>query len=174
MKECPQCRRLFPESNRFCTDDGAKLVESVQSTGDLEDGKTHRTIPPPSQPLPLRLTIIDQDDEGHRSRVIQGVVLDVGRQGMRIQTGTVETGQLNIIRDHTIAFKNKLELEIDLPAATVKLTALAAWYKPLGDGISWTVGIYIRDMSSTDRKAYDDYLNELSGSVGRTATPAEH
>jgi hypothetical protein len=121
----------------------------------------------------MRLTIIDQGDAGHRSRVIQGRVLDLGRQGMRIETGTVETGQLNIIRDHTIAFKNKLELEVDLPAATVKLTGLAAWYKPLGDGVCWAVGIYIRDMPAADRRAYDSYLNELSRSAGRASVPGE-
>jgi hypothetical protein len=173
MKECPQCNGLFPETNRFCPVDGSKLVESVQSTGDLAEGKTHRSIPPPEEPLPMRLTIIDQGDEGHRSRVIKGRVLDLGRQGMRIETGTVETGHLNIIRDHTIAFKNRLELEVDLPEATVKLTGLAAWYKPSSDGISWAVGIYIRDMSAADRKAYDRYLNELAGEPAQASAPGE-
>ena len=109
----------------------------------------------------MRLTIIDQAKSGRRSRVIQGLVHDVGKQGMRVQTGTVETGRLNIIRDHTIAFKNKLEVEVDLPTATVCFTGFAAWYKPVGEGMSWMVGVYIRDMPAADRKAYDEYLDKL-------------
>ncbi len=86
-----------------------------------------------------------------------------------MQTGTVETGRLNIIRDHTIAFKNKLEVEVDLPAATVRLTGFAAWYKPVGEGLSWMVGVYIRDMPASDRKVYDEYLDTLE-SQGERAT----
>ena len=166
MKECPSCQRSFADNNRFCSVDGTPLAWSAQ-TADASDNsdniETPRSIPAPAEPLPMRLTIIDQGDEGHRSRVIEGLVLDTGRQGMRIQTGKVETGHLNIIRDHTIAFKNKLEIEIDLPDATIKCTGFAAWYKPAGDGVNWAVGVYIRDMSAADRRTYDDYLKELSG-----------
>jgi eukaryotic-like serine/threonine-protein kinase len=172
MKECPSCRRFYPDTNRFCTDDGTKLEESVQNTADLEDGKAHRTIPPPSNPLAMRLSIIDAGDEGHRSRVIQGLVLDCGQQGMRIQTGTVETGQLNMIRDHTIAFKNKLDCEVDLPSGTIKFTGFAAWYRPAGDGMNWMVGVYIRDMLSADRRTYDQYLKNLADRSGGETAPA--
>ncbi|HKP85237.1 MAG TPA: hypothetical protein VJZ26_04020 [Blastocatellia bacterium] len=162
MKECPGCRRLYQDDYGFCSVDGTKLIRSVQNAGDLTENKGKRAIPPPPAPLPMRMTIIDQGDEGHRSRVIEGMVLDVGKQGMRIQTGTVETGQLHIIRDHTIAFKNKLEVEVDLPNATVKLTGFAAWYRPEADGLFWMVGLYIRDMPAADRQAYDEYLKQLS------------
>lgn len=166
MKECPSCQRLYSDENRFCTIDGAKLEESAQNAADLGEDKQSRQIPAPPDPLPMRLRIIDQGDEGHRSRLIQGLVHDVGNQGMRVQTGTVETGRLNIIRDHTVAFKNKLEMEVDLPSGTVKFTAFAAWYKPVADGISWMVGVYIRDMPAADRKIYDEYLKELSSRAG--------
>lgn len=166
MKECPSCQRSYSDGNRFCTVDGTKLEEAAQDAVDLDEDKERRQIPAPPDPLPMRLRIIDQGDEGHRSRVIQGLVHDVGKQGMRVQTGTVETGRLNIIRDHTVAFKNKLEVEVDLPKGTVKFTGFAAWYKPVADGISWMVGVYIRDMPSADRKVYDDYLEELSSRGG--------
>jgi hypothetical protein len=170
MKECPDCGRLYKEANRFCSVDGTELVNSVQNPeGDPDDEKEQRRIPAPPEPLPMRLTIIDQGKSGRRSRVIQGLVHDLGQQGMRVQTGTVETGRLNIIRDHTIAFKNKLEVEVDLPEGTVRFTGFAAWYKPIGEGISWMVGIYIRDMPAADRKVYDDYLSNL-GSPGETAS----
>jgi hypothetical protein len=120
----------------------------------------------------MRLTIVDQGDEGRRSRVIQGLVHDVSHQGMRIETGTVETGHLNIVRDHTIAFKNKIEVEVDLPDQTVRYTGFAAWYKPSADGINWMVGVYIRDMPAADRKVYDAYLNSLAGRGGRAGAPA--
>ncbi len=162
MKECPSCQRSYPDANRFCPVDGISLVESAKRAGESELEKRQRNIPAPPEPLPMRLTIIDQENEGHRSRVIQGLVLDTGQQGMRIQTGTIETGHLNIIRDHTIAFKNKLEIEVDLPTGTVKCTGFAAWYKPVGDGINWVAGIYIRDMPASDRRIYDEYLQELS------------
>ena len=172
MRECPTCRRIYPESNRFCTDDGTKLVETLQSTGDLDDAK-ERKIPQPPEPLPMRLSIVDAGDEGHRSRVIQGLALDVGHQGMRIQTGTIETGQLNIIRDHTIAFKNLLDCELDLPSgSSVRFTGYAAWYRPAGDGLNWMVGIYIRDMLSGDRSEYDRYLSELEGGRSKEQAPA--
>jgi hypothetical protein len=93
-------------------------------------------------------------------------------QGMRVQTGTVETGRLNIIRDHTIAFKNKLEMEVDLPSATIRLTGFAAWYKPLGDGMNWAVGVYIRSMPAADREVYEQYLRELAGHNGSGKAPA--
>ena len=170
MKECPKCGRTYKEENRFCSVDGTKLIEAVQNDEAVpDDEKEQRRIPAPPVPLPMRLTIIDQGKTGRRSRVIQGLVHDVGDQGMRVQTGTVETGRLNIIRDHTIAFKNKLEVEVDLPQGTVKFTGFAAWYKPIGEGISWMVGIYIRDMPAADRKIYDQYLKTLE-SPGETAT----
>lgn len=161
MKTCPTCNRTFPDSNRFCATDGTPLVQAVQPRRD--DGVNDvRTIPPPPAPLPMRLMIVDQGDEGHRSRSIQGLVLDVGFQGMRVQTGTVETGQLNIIRDHTIAFKNKLDIEVELPDGKVNVAGFAAWYKPAGDGMNWIVGVYIRDMPAADRQVYDKYLQELT------------
>ena len=172
MKECSSCRRLYPDENSFCPVDGTKLIRSVQNASDLEEGKGKRKIPPPPEPLPMRMTIIDQGDAGHRSRVIEGLVLDVGKQGMRLQTGTVETGKLHIIRDHTIAFKNKLELEVDLPNATIKLTGFAAWYRPEADGLFWVVGLYIRDMSAADRTAYDEYLAHLSSDQISESAPA--
>lgn len=162
MKECPSCRRLYPDEHSFCPADGTKLIRSVQNASDLEENKGTRAIPPPPNPLPMRMTIIDQSDEGHRSRVIEGRVLDLGKQGMRLQTGTVETGKLHIIRDHTIAFKNKLEVEVDLPNGTVKLTGFAAWHRPEAEGMFWMVGLYIRDMSAADRHVYDEYLHHLA------------
>ena len=173
MKECPGCHRLYPDDNSFCTIDGTKLIRSVQNASDLEEGKGKRRIPPPPRPLPMRMTIIDQGDEGHRSRVIEGVVLDLGEQGMRVQTGTVETGKLHIIRDHTVAFKNKLEVEIDLPTGTVTFTGFAAWYRPEADGLFWVVGLYIRDMPAASREVYDEYLTWLAGNGASESAPAK-
>ncbi len=172
MKQCPACRRSYRDDNSFCTIDGSKLVQSEVNPDNHEPGKVERQIPPPAKPLPLRLTIIDQADEGRRSRVIDGNVLDLGKQGMRIQTGTIETGKLNIIRDHTVAFKNRLELEFDLPRQTVRCTGFAAWYKPEAEGLVWVVGVYIRDMPAADRKAYDEYLEELMNSRATEGAPA--
>jgi hypothetical protein len=172
MKQCPVCSRSYRDDNSFCTIDGTKLVHSEAKPQDHEPGKPERQIPPPAKPLPLRLTIIDQADEGRRSRVIDGQVLDLGQQGMRIQTGTIETGKLNIIRDHTVAFKNRLELEFDLPRQTVKCTGFAAWYKPEADGLVWIVGVYIRDMPAADRKVYDEYLEELMSGRASEGAPA--
>lgn len=81
---------------------------------------------------------------------------------MRIETGTVETGQLNVIRDHTTAFKNRLEIDVKLPDGPVHISGFAAWYKPAPDGINWSVGVYIRDMSSADRTRYQAYLAGLA------------
>lgn len=172
MKVCPDCGRSYATSINFCVADGMKLVESEAKAAENHDeSKNKRRVPPPPEPLPMRLRIIDQSDEGHRSRVIQGLALDLSQQGMRIQTGTVETGHLNIIRDHTIAFKNKLDVEIDLPRATVKLIGVASWYKPSEDGVNWMVGVYIRDMPAADRHAYDEYLEDLSKQkLGERAT----
>jgi hypothetical protein len=172
MKECPTCRRFFPDQNAFCSFDGIKLIRSVQNTDELQQGQGQRQIPPPPKPIPLRVTIIDQGDEGHRSRKIDGLALDFGKQGMRIQTGTVETGQLHIIRDHTVAFKNKLEVEVDLPNATVRFTGFAAWYRPEADGLVWVVGVYIRDMAAADRQAYDEYLKLHGRSAESQTAPA--
>jgi hypothetical protein len=172
MKECPTCRRFFPDQNSFCSFDGLKLIRSVQNTDELQQGEGQRQIPPPPKPVPLRMTIIDQSDEGHRSRVIDGLALDFGKQGMRIQTGTIETGQLHIIRDHTVAFKNRLQVEVDLPNATVRYTGFAAWYRPEGEGLFWVVGVYIRDMPAADRQAYDDYLKLLAQGAESQSVPA--
>ncbi|HLG14946.1 MAG TPA: hypothetical protein VJH03_10655 [Blastocatellia bacterium] len=171
MKRCPTCSRSYPDVNRFCATDGTPLVEGAPPRGD-DGSREARTIPPPPAPLPMRLTIVDQSDEGHRSRSIQGLVLDVGYQGMRVQTGTVETGQLNIIRDHTIAFKNKLDIEVELPNGKVNVTGFAAWYKPAGDGINWVAGVYIREMPAADRQIYDRYLQDLTEQQGGAAAEA--
>lgn len=164
MKKCPNCENTYSDSIRFCPNDGTKLQDSEENgaKSNISNGSVEsRPIPAPPNPLRMRMTIIDQSDEGHRSRVIQGQVLDVGYQGMRIKTGTIETGHLNIIRDDTVAFKNKLEIEIDLPDSTVKLEGFAVWYKPEDDGISYTAGVYIRGMASADRRIYDGYLKKL-------------
>jgi hypothetical protein len=110
----------------------------------------------------MRIAIVDSGDESHISRKIAGFVHDFGEHGMRIETGTIATGQLSIIRDHTTAFKNRLELEVDLPGGTIRPSGFAAWYKPAPDGINWNVGFYIRDMSSADWARYNDYLKRLT------------
>ncbi|MBX7218437.1 MAG: serine/threonine protein kinase [Blastocatellia bacterium] len=115
----------------------------------------------PSLNLPLRLTIIDADDEGNKSRTIPGTVQDASPQGMRIQTGTVATGQLNIIKDHTVAFKNRLDIAVDLPGGTVKMDAFAVRYNRAPDGMNWTVFIYIKDMARADRRLYEQYLKTV-------------
>ena len=70
MKECPSCGRNYDSDKRFCPMDGTQLVESAQTRTTLRRGE--RRIPKPPQPLPMRLTIVDQGDDGRRSRVIQG------------------------------------------------------------------------------------------------------
>jgi serine/threonine-protein kinase len=120
-----------------------------------------RRIPAPPEPLKMRMMIIDADDENHSSRGIDGLVRDVGENGMRIQTGTVQTGQLNVIRDHTTAFKNRLEIDVFLPDGPVHVSGFAAWYKPAPDGVNWNVGVYIRDMTSADRARYNAYIQSL-------------
>lgn len=122
---------------------------------------------PPEAGLPVRLTIIDADDEGHKSRVINGKVVDLSQQGMHIQTSAVESDSLNIIKDHTIAFKNRLIIEIDLPAATVSIEGFAVWYRPAADGHNWDVGIYIKEMSSSDLEIYEAFLAEADAQQGR-------
>ena len=168
----PNLSPIFPDQNSFCSFDGLKLIRSVQNTDELQQGQGQRQIPPPPKPVPLRVTIIDQSDEGHRSRKIDGLALDFGKQGMRIQTGTIETGELHIIRDHTVAFKNKLDVEVDLPNATIRFTGFAAWYRPEAEGLFWVVGLYIRDMAAADRQAYDEYLKMLSQNAETQSAPA--
>ena len=87
-------------------------------------------------------------------------MIDMSMQGMHIQTGAVESDSMNIIKDHTIAFKNRLDIEVDLPASTVHIEGFAVWYKPAPDGINWNVGIYIKDMPPDDREIYDAFLEE--------------
>ena len=53
MKECPTCRRFFPDQNTFCSFDGLKLIRSVQNTDELQGGQGQRQIPPPPKPVPL-------------------------------------------------------------------------------------------------------------------------
>jgi eukaryotic-like serine/threonine-protein kinase len=169
MKECPVCYRSYSEDNAFCSRDGSKLVmaggvrSSVRrATGslappgpDVADNYT-----PPEAGLPVRLTIVDADDEGHKSHTITGKMIDMSMQGMHVQTNAVESDSLNIIKDHTIAFKNRLDIEIDLPAGTICLEGFAVWYKPAPDGRNWNVGIYIKDMPPDDRDRYEAFLEE--------------
>ncbi|MGQ9897984.1 MAG: serine/threonine protein kinase [Acidobacteriota bacterium] len=113
-----------------------------------------------SYDLPLRLTIIDADDEGNRSRTIVGRVQEASPQGMRILTGTIETGQLHIIRDHTVAFKNRLAIEVDLPDGTVRMSGFAVRYQRAPDGRNWIVYIYIKEMPRDDRRRYEAFLRK--------------
>lgn len=121
------------------------------------------TKTPPEAGLPVRLTIIDADDEGKRSRTIVGKVVDLSLQGMHIQTTTIESDSLNIIKDHTVAFKNRLDIEIDLPVGTVRIEGFAVWYRPAEDQINWSVGVYIKEMSSQDLELYEGYLTSVGG-----------
>ncbi|MCS7079435.1 MAG: serine/threonine protein kinase [Chloracidobacterium sp.] len=117
-------------------------------------------LPAASLDLPLRLTIIDADDEGNRSRTILGRVQEASPQGLRILTGTIETEQLNIIRDHTVAFKNRLAIEVDLPDGTVHMSGFAVRYNRAPDGRNWVVYIYIKEMPRDDRRRYEAFLRE--------------
>lgn len=119
--------------------------------------------PAPEAGLPVRLTIVDADDEGNRSRTIVGKVVDLSLQGMHIQTTTIESDSLNIIKDHTVAFKNRLDIEIDLPVGTVHIEGFAVWYRPAEDQINWSVGVYIKEMSSQDLELYEGYLTSIGG-----------
>lgn len=121
------------------------------------------TKTPPEAGLPVRLTIVDADDEGKRSRTIVGKVVDLSLQGMHIQTTTIESDSLNIIKDHTVAFKNRLDIEIDLPVGTVHIEGFAVWYRPAEDQINWSVGVYIKEMSSQDLELYEGYLTSVGG-----------
>ena len=80
---------------------------------------------------------------------------------MRIETGTVMTGRLSVIRDHTTAFKNRLEVEVELPDGPVRISGFAAWYRPAPDGVNWNVGLYIRDMPAADRARYQAYRDAM-------------
>lgn len=121
-----------------------------------------RKQPPLEAGLPVRLRIIDADDESHRSPLINGKVIDLSAQGMNIQTNAVESDSLNIIKDHTVAFKNRLELEIDLPNGTVHIEGFAVWYRPAEDGINWNVGVYIKEMPGEDMERYESFLKSVS------------
>jgi hypothetical protein len=110
----------------------------------------------------MHMTIVDAGDESHVSRRIDGLVRDIGENGMRIETGTVMTGRLSVIRDHTTAFKNRLEVEVELPDGPVRISGFAAWYRPAPDGVNWNVGLYIRDMPAADRARYQAYLEKIS------------
>ena len=127
-----------------------------------ERGKPERKQPPPEAGLPVRLTIVDADDEGHKSHTIDGKVVDLSFQGMHIQTSAVESDSLNIIKDHTVAFKNRLDIEIDLPVGTVHIEGFAVWYRPAEDQRNWHVGIYIKEMPSADLELYEGFLREIS------------
>ncbi len=138
------------------------MPERVARLSASSDKQVALPAPPPaSLGLPLRLTIVDADDEGNKSRTISGVVEDASIQGMRIKTGTVATGQLNIIKDHTVAFKNRLDIEVDLPDGTVRMDAFAVRYNRAPDGLNWTVYIYIKDMPRADRRLYEDFLAKV-------------
>ncbi len=147
---------------------GGTVAEAPASAASVSSGAAPSAAPDISPPLtasydlPLRLTIIDADDEGNRSRTIPGRVQEASPQGMRILTGTVETGQLNIIRDHTVAFKNRLAIEVDLPDGTVRMNGFAVRYQRAPDGRNWVVYIYIKEMPRDDRRRYEAFLRERS------------
>jgi eukaryotic-like serine/threonine-protein kinase len=142
---------------------GSLSAAPVQDTQSSAARKVTEKPLPPEAGLPVRLTIIDADDEGRKSHTINGKVNDLSEQGMYIQTSAVESDSLNIIKDHTVAFKNRLDIELDLPAATVHIEGFAVWYKPAPDGINWNVGIYIKDMPVEDREIYDAFLESVGG-----------
>jgi eukaryotic-like serine/threonine-protein kinase len=136
----------------------ASPTQDVQTSPESE--KAAEKPLPPEAGLPVRLTIVDADDEGRKSRTINGKVNDLSLQGMYIQTSAVESDSLNIIKDSTVAFKNRLDIELDLPTGTINIEGFAVWYKPAPDGINWNVGIYIKDMPVEDREIYDSFLEE--------------
>ena len=89
------------------------------------------------------------------------------------QNGMLERGardgHLNIIRDHTTAFKNRLEIEVELPDGMIQASGFAAWYRPAPNGVNWNVGVYIRDMPSADRALYNTYLKSLGAADPESA-----
>jgi hypothetical protein len=154
MKECPTCQNRYPDDQEYCAKDNARLIDPSNNRTDKRE--------PPEAGLPVRLTIIDADNEGHKSRTIGGKVVDLSSQGMHIQTSAVESDSLNIIKDHTVAFKNHLDIEIDLPTGTVHIDGFAVWYRPAADGRNWDVGIYIKEMPAADLDLYEDFLATIS------------
>jgi eukaryotic-like serine/threonine-protein kinase len=162
MKECTVCKQTYPDESNFCTRDGSALT--LKLDGESPPEGTREKVKPPEAGLPVRLTIVDADDEGRKSHTISGKMQDMSLQGMFIQTDAVESDSLNIIKDETVAFKNRLDIEIDLPGGTVHIEGFAVWYKPAPDGRNWDVGIYIKDMPVVDREVYESFLEQAEGS----------
>ncbi|MEW6730949.1 MAG: serine/threonine-protein kinase [Acidobacteriota bacterium] len=148
---------LLPTNKLQVGASGALPNTNFHSAPLSESGSVERPLPPEAG-LPVRLAIIDADNEGNQSHTINGKVIDLSLQGMHIQTSAVESDSLNIIKDHTVAFKNRLNIEIDLPVGTVHIEGFAVWYKPAPDGRNWNVGIYIKEMPRVDRELYEEYL----------------
>ncbi|MFQ3581961.1 MAG: serine/threonine-protein kinase [Chloracidobacterium sp.] len=156
---CHDWLQSVGDTERFTVNQNMPPASKIESPNGAESPSAQATLAP-SHDLPLRLTIIDADDEGNRSRTIPGRVQEASPQGMRILTGTIETGQLNIIRDHTVAFKNRLDIEVDLPDGTVHMSGFAVRYNRAPDGRNWVVYIYIKEMPRGDRRRYEAFLRQ--------------
>ena len=126
-----------------------------------ETEKSPRSTQKTALDLPLKYLVISGKDEMKISRSVDGKVEDLSMLGLVLQTSSMRIDDLHLSYDESPLVRNKLTLEIDLPAGK-KVTAIGevSWYERSFASTDrvYHVGLTFKELNTEDRQALKEYL----------------
>jgi hypothetical protein len=109
----------------------------------------------------VKFRILDSKNPAICSRVIQGRVLDISAEGLRIGTNIVQIDGLHVFHPSS-PYQNKLEIEVELRPDLPRLRTLAEvkWYSRVEDETGWIykMGINWESLSESDQQTLKSFL----------------
>ena len=109
----------------------------------------------------VKFRILDGKNPAICSRVIQGRVLDISSEGLRIGTNIVQIDGLHVFHPSS-PYKNKLEIEVELHPDLPRLRTLAEvkWYSRVEDEMGWIykMGVNWESLNDNDRQTLKSFF----------------
>lgn len=115
--------------------------------------------------LPIKFAIVCQQKGVviGKSRSVSARTLDISRNGLSFETNSIQIDGLHVSLSPDATTYKVLEVELALPSKGVQLKGLPLHYEKNKDTGRFVVGLKITAMPSEDRKAYEAFVKEKSG-----------
>lgn len=117
--------------------------------------------------LPIKFTIICQQ-KGiviGRSRSVSARTVDLSRNGLSFETNNIQVDGLHISVSPDNHTYKLLEIELALPEKGIQLKGVPLRYERSKESGKFTVGVKITAMPPEDRKAYETFIKQKSGTT---------
>ena len=116
-------------------------------------------------PLTVRFRITNTEGKGTASRVLHGETGNVSREGLCIETNTVEADGLHVFGDTLMIRSSEIAMEIDLPGEgdPLRCVGKVVWYDRSKEGapFRFRVGVQLTRIDEEEKKRLKALLSEL-------------